>query len=146
MRQTFLFLAILLAYASTGVEGVVAGGLKEIDYEKENVDELLKNITLLWNDKYDGNSFYKISELLSIKKQIVSGVKYVVNVEFVRTICTREEMAKLKRISKRKLIECRSRKDPRKSTTCVIDYWVQAWTNTYKITNAECDDFEYSSC
>lgn len=136
---------MLVAFVSMGAEGI-PGGLKEIDYEKEDVDGILKNITLLWNDYYDGYSFYKTSELLSIKKQIVSGVKYIINVEFVSTICTREKMSKLKTLSMRRLLECRSRKEPRKSTTCVIDYWVQAWTNTYKLTNVECGDFEYSSC
>ncbi|XP_075453606.1 cystatin-like [Ascaphus truei] len=79
------------------------------------------------NDKYVS----KVANVINVKKQIVSGVNYLINVEIGRTTCTKPTY---------NLGECEFHEQPAdlSKLICNFEVWNVPWLGQTKLTKNEC--------
>ncbi|KAF5901415.1 cystatin-like, partial [Clarias magur] len=78
-----LLLAVFLAVGSAGL----VGGAREVDKDREDVQDALKFAVTQHNKASNDAFLSQVSRVIKAQTQVVSGTNYIFNVEMVRTNC-----------------------------------------------------------
>lgn len=120
-----------------GNEETIAGGSQKVPINTD-IRMAALNCTSLWNqEQSSSSSFFKIICLKSAQKQIVAGVKYILGVKFAETTCEKAKMPSNGLLTQSNVDACAIKTDG-SFYECNLEYWVQSWSNIYKLTMANC--------
>ncbi|XP_043837386.1 cystatin-like [Dromiciops gliroides] len=134
--RSFLLLPLLLLALVVAVHcesPPMLGGLFEANENEEDVQQALNFAVTEFNrgtnDKYGSRVF----QVLRVRKQVVSGLKYYFDVEIRRTTCSK---------SVADLSSCPYHVDPllKKHSICQFVVYTIPWLNQTRLTKNECRD------
>ncbi|XP_043111027.1 cystatin-like [Puntigrus tetrazona] len=120
------FLAMILTVANAGM----TGGLMDTDMEDEGAQNALQFAVAHYNRQSNDAFESRVSEVISVQKQVVSGLKYIFNVNIGRTSCRKGDVETL----------CAIHEDPSvaRVTPCKITVWSQPWKKYIKVLENSC--------
>ncbi|NP_001038067.1 cystatin-C [Phacochoerus africanus] len=131
-----LALALALAVspaAGQGHKGRLVGGLIDADVNEEGVQQALSfalsEYNKASNDAYHG----RVLRVLRVRKQVVAGMNYFLEVEIGRTTCTK---------SQANLDNCPfpNQPDLQKKTLCSFQVYTVPWKGTTSLVKSSCRD------
>lgn len=115
----------------------VSGGFQSMTIDTDFVKEIVMNVTTLWNNQTNSSSFFKVTCLKGVKKQIVAGVSYNLNVLVTQTNCSKSQMPAFGLLKQSDLDACVPVLNGA-SFHCTWKYWVQSWLNKYVLSDSKC--------
>lgn len=141
-----LLLATLIAcflitcyFGSAQSSSLSLGGQNNLD-ESDHEDEILFNVTLSWNNYNKAeNNYFKIINVASIQKQVVSGLLYTIDATISETECSKKTTQNTQKspITQSTLKSC-ALKAKGKRFSCVFKYWVRSWMDSYELDDSKC--------
>ncbi|KAG9274806.1 cystatin C (amyloid angiopathy and cerebral hemorrhage) [Astyanax mexicanus] len=119
-------LALCLAVASAGL----VGGPVPADLNEEGVQNALQFAVVQHNKASNDMYIREVSKVISVQKQVVSGLKYIFTVEMARTGCRKGGVEEV----------CAIELDPNTAQpqTCKFSVWSQPWLNSIKLVENTC--------
>ncbi|KAM9477721.1 cystatin-like [Clarias gariepinus] len=126
LKAVALLLAVFLTVGRTGI----MGGPREVDENREDVQNALKFAVTQHNKASNDVFLSQVSRVIKAQTQVVSGTNYIFNVEMVRTNCKKGGVEN----------ECAAHSDPEmaKPHECNLNVWSQPWTGLIKLTKNTC--------
>ncbi|XP_072532894.1 cystatin C (amyloid angiopathy and cerebral hemorrhage) [Salminus brasiliensis] len=119
-------LAVCLAVASAGLVGAPA----EADMNDKDVQDALQFAVAQHNKASNDMYVSQVARVISVKKQVVSGLKYIFTVEMARTSCRKGGVEEV----------CAVQADPNlaQHRQCKFAVWSQPWLNSIKVVENTC--------
>ncbi|XP_043110707.1 cystatin-F [Puntigrus tetrazona] len=119
--------------AHTFFDRPIPGTLQNVSKNDTGVKEAVLTGTYSFNNKSNDAFLFKASTVDDAKRQIVRGIRYVLEVEISRTVCR-------KRGSTEDLNSCPFQTDSVLQQTffCHFDVWSIPWMKTMSTTSFEC--------
>lgn len=115
----------------------VSGGVQTMTTDTVLVKEVVLNVTTLWNNQTNSSSFFRITCLKGVKKQIVAGVSYTLNVLVGQTNCSKSQMPAFGKLTQSDVDACVPVLNGA-SFQCTWKYWVKSWLNYYVLSDSKC--------
>ncbi|XP_006902528.1 PREDICTED: cystatin-C-like [Elephantulus edwardii] len=140
LRAQLLLLAMLAllamlspAHATSAAKSppLLLGGLKDADFKEEDVQRALEFSIGEYNKANNDKYHSRMVQLVRARKQIVSGVKYYLDMEIGRTMCTK---------SQPNLATCPFHDQPhlKKKVFCSFQVYTVPWKNTISMVKSSC--------
>ncbi|XP_006888641.1 PREDICTED: cystatin-C-like [Elephantulus edwardii] len=107
------------------------GGLMDADFNEEGVQRALEFAISEYNKANNDKYHSRMVQLVGARKQIVSGVKYYLDMEIGRTMCTK---------SQPNLATCPFHDQPplKKKVLCSFQVYTVPWENTISMVKSSC--------
>ncbi|XP_075420309.1 cystatin-C-like [Tenrec ecaudatus] len=141
LRASLFVLAALALAGLLGSAGAVSpdrpprllGGLMEANANEDGVQQALDFAVSEYNKASNDKFHHRVVRLKGAQKQIVSGVKYYLDVELGRTTCTK---------SQANLDNCPFHDEPhlKKRVLCSFQVYTVPWINSTSLTKSSCRD------
>ncbi|KAI1304883.1 Cystatin-1 [Halotydeus destructor] len=108
------------------------GGLSDVqDTNSEQFQKILnlgrKRVNSMSNSIFES----KVTEVLSAKQQVVSGIRYVIEFEVSDTTCTKGS-------NEAKMLETCQLRSNASPNICTVEIVEKAWLNSIKVVKAKC--------
>ncbi|XP_003803686.1 cystatin-C-like [Otolemur garnettii] len=140
-RATLLLLATLAVAlavssatgASSGLRKRLLGGFMDADVNEEGVQHALNFAMSEYNKASNDRYHSRALQVVRASKQIVAGMKYVLEVEIGRTTCTK---------SQAKLDDCPFHKQPhlQRKVLCSFEIYSIPWQDKMTMTKYSCQN------
>ncbi|XP_030626863.1 cystatin C (amyloid angiopathy and cerebral hemorrhage) [Chanos chanos] len=118
-------LAVGFAVASAGLVGAPA----DVDLNDEGVQNALRFAVAQHNRASNDMFINEVEEVVSVQRQVVSGLKYIFKVKMANTRCRKGSVE----------TDCAIQEGANvKRYTCTFEVWSQPWTSTIKLTRNTC--------
>lgn len=115
----------------------VLGGLQSMSIDTDLVKEIALNVTTLWNNQTNSSSFFRITCLKGVKKQVVTGDMYHLNVLVGQTNCSKSKMPAFGLLKQSDVDACVPVLNGA-SFQCNWKYWVRSWLKSYLLNDSKC--------
>ncbi|KAG7465503.1 cystatin-F [Solea senegalensis] len=131
MKTMLLFLSLLVVLEARLVSGM-PGSLFDISQDDRGLQEAVLAATYSFNNQSNDAFLFKPSAIHRAQKQIVRGVRYLVDVDISRTVC---------RKGNNDFSQCDFQPEGQLQQTfhCHSDVWVLPWKNEVRILDFPCE-------
>ncbi|XP_066535768.1 cystatin-like [Hoplias malabaricus] len=122
---------MILALSLATVNSYIAGGVIDADINAPEVQEALQFAIAEYNRVTNSMWVSQVSKVIQVQQQVVSGIKYIFNVEMARTSCKKGEEP---------MEACEVHSDPNiaQVDVCRLVVWSQPWLNSNKLVENTC--------
>ncbi|XP_042321588.1 cystatin-C [Sceloporus undulatus] len=119
------------AVAGAGAERIV-GAPVEVSANEEGVQQALRFAMNQYNSASNDMYGSRVAQVLSVKKQIVAGIKYIITAKVGRTTCTKSAAS---------LENCAFHEAPElaKHVTCNFEVYSVPWLNRISLLKNNCE-------
>ncbi|XP_036430960.1 cystatin-like [Colossoma macropomum] len=126
----FLKVVVPLVALCLAVESGMPGAPVDVDLADPGVQDALQFAVAQHNRASNDMFVSKVSRVISVQKQVVSGMKYIFTVEMARTSCRKDGVEE----------DCPVHSDPALASSheCKLAVWSQPWTKTIKVVENTC--------
>ncbi|KAM4600263.1 cystatin-like [Fundulus diaphanus] len=108
------------------------GGVKKIEDagNDEGFQRALQFAVAQYNNKTNDMNIRQVTKVVSVERQVVAGLKYIMIVILARTNCEKRGPAE----------NCTVHNEPEqaKPYQCIFSVWSRPWLNDTQLTNEEC--------
>ncbi|XP_071998029.1 cystatin-like [Engystomops pustulosus] len=131
MARLCVVLAVLVCLSAITQASQLLGGWEPLDVDSAGVKQAMESALSQYNKQSNDMFQYRAVKVNKAKKQVVSGIKYILDVDVGRTNCRKPAT---------NANACQLHTDPTlaKISTCTFEVFVKPWMGISKLINHSC--------